>query len=187
MLKLGDRVALNTIEDKNISLATATVVDTRPVLTVETVTEPAGAFRVEKVATLAVIVFVDTLKEDTFPAVIFVATIFPPRMLDTETSGVDMLPAAKKLVEIVEKLITLSVEKLPIVALIRPVLKVDVLMLFVDIEVAKILGVTTLPVDTKDVGAVALMLAENIVPAMRSVVCVVTANMFGAVKLDTNA
>jgi hypothetical protein len=53
MLKLGDRLALKTIDDMKMSLTTATDVDTSPVLTVETVTEPEGAFRVEKVATLA--------------------------------------------------------------------------------------------------------------------------------------
>jgi len=52
-LKFGERLALNTIDDKNRSLTTATEVDTRPVLIVETVTDPAGAFSVEKVATLA--------------------------------------------------------------------------------------------------------------------------------------
>jgi hypothetical protein len=156
-------------------LATATVVDTSPVLTVETVTEPAGAFRVEKVATLAVIVFVDTFSEDTLPAITFTAATLPadtlpPTILETETSGVEMLAATNELVEIVEKFITFSVETLATVAFIRLVLKVDALMLLVDMALVKILGATTLPVDTKAVGAVALMLAENTVPAIKSVV-----------------
>jgi hypothetical protein len=81
-----------------------------------------------------------------------------------------MLPATNELVEIVEKFITFSVETLATVAFIRLVLKVDALMLLVDMALVKILGATTLPVDTKAVGAVALMLAEKTVPAIKSVV-----------------
>lgn len=89
--------------------------------------------------------------------------------------------------EIVEKFVAFRVEKLPTVAFIRLVLKVDALMLLVDMALVKILGATTLPVDIKAVGAVALMLAENTVPAMRSVVCVVTATILGAIKLEMYA
>jgi len=123
-------------------------------------TEINGVLSVEKVANLPKRVFVDTLNEDTFPA----TTLLP------KTVGVDIRPAITLVVDIVEKFRAANVEKLPKVTFARPVLMLDVLMLFAPIELVTTLGLMILPVDIKAFGAEDLMAAENTVPAMMSIV-----------------
>jgi len=94
----GDSGALNVMVEVNISLAIATVVDTRLVLIVEVVVVPPGEFIVEKFPTAAVIVPVEIVEMFAFFAI---------SKLTLNGSGTLSVPVE-----------TVSVEKNPLVAYI---------------------------------------------------------------------
>jgi hypothetical protein len=145
--RLGDRVALNVIVETNISLIDATTVLRRPVVideavTLDVVTAPEGAFSVEKLPTLAVIVEAVILLKLTLPGsekldtVRVDAVIALAVRLDTPRLEMDPVPAFIVLTLIVltlsgsgtltEPLETLMVEKLPTLALTTSVVKLPV-------------------------------------------------------------